>query len=387
VRAFICRGFLAIATSAAALTGAPAAHADGGDLLMAEVLFRDGRDLLAHKDYVRACPKLAESYRLDPATGTLLALALCHEGQGKLASAWGEYVDAASRSRVERRPDRESAARARAADLGSKYSTLTIVLGDGTAVPGLEIRRNGAVVAPAWLGTAIPVDGGTITVDAAAPGHPSWRIQVAIAGVGDHQTLVVPSLDAPAAPVRTPAPPAAPTPAPRAVATPAPAPEPPPSETVAAAPPPATPFMPPPSAAPVTSPTEAPSPPLATPGFVGHRGLTPLQVGGVVLTAVGVAGAGVGAAFGIVAMQKNHDSHSQCVGDLCTDAGKQSRKDAMTAGNVATAAIIAGPVVAAVGVALIVLGRHGEAPATPASIQALPMVGPGIVGGTLGGVF
>jgi hypothetical protein len=384
VRAFVCTGVLAIATFAAALTGARAARADGGDLLMAEVLFRDGRDLLAHKEYARACPKLAESYRLDPATGTLLALALCHEGQGKLASAWGEYVDAASRSRVERRPDRESAARARAADLGFRYSTLTIVLGDAAAVPGLEIRRNGAVVAPAWLGTAIPVDGGTITIDAAAPGHPSWRTQVAIAGFGDHQTLVVPSLDAPAAPMRTPAPP---SPPPRAVATPAPAPEPSQNQTIEATSPSPAAVTRPPSVAAVPSPNEAAPPPVATPVLVGHRGLTPLQVGGVVLTAVGVAGAAVGGAFGIVALQKNNDSRSQCVGDLCTDAGKRSRKDAITAGNVATAAIIAGPVVAAVGVALIVLGRHGEAPATPASIEALPMVGPGIVGGTLGGVF
>jgi hypothetical protein len=379
----------AVVASAMALTFAAPAAADGGDLLMAEVLFRDGRELLARKDFAHACPKLSESYRLDPATGTLLALALCHEGQGKLASAWGEYVDAASRARSERRGDRESAARARAADLEAKYSTITIVLADGAALPGLEIRRNGVVVAPVWLGTAVPIDGGTVTIDAAAPGHPAWRSQIAIAAYGDHQTVVVPSLDAAAAPVRAPAPAPPPAaPAPRAVLAPTTAPG-----TVAPAEPPGA-FAiagPAPADASATAPA-APASVAATPALgssrASHHGLTPLQVSGIVLTAVGVAGVGVGAGFGLVAMQKNSDSHSQCMGDLCTDTGKQSRKAAVDDGNVATAAFIAGPIVAAIGAAMIIFGRHTEAPsATAASVQALPLLGPGVVGGSLSGEF
>jgi hypothetical protein len=370
-----------------ALTVAAPAAADSGDLLMAEVLFRDGRELLARRDYAHACPKLAESYRLDPATGTLLALAVCHEGQGKLATAWGEYVDAASRARAERRTDRESAARARAADLEAKYSTITIVLAEGAALTGLEIRRNGVVVAPVWFGTAIPIDGGPLTIDASAPGHLAWRGQFAIAGYGDHQTIVVPSLDAVSGPVRAPVA----APAPRAIGAPVPAPvaaapDEQPAAPAVAAPEPAAPS---PAAPGPSARTFASATPALDSTRTSRQGASPVQIAGIVLTTVGVAGVGVGGAFGWIAMQKNHDSHSQCIGDLCTAAGKQARKAAIDDGNIATAAFIAGPVVAAVGAAMIIWGgHHGEAlPAATASVQALPLIGPGVIGGSLSGDF
>src|SRR4051812_24565538 len=58
-----------------------------------QALFDEGRRLLEAGNYVEACAKLDESYRLDAAAGTLLNLALCHEQQGRSASAWFEYHD------------------------------------------------------------------------------------------------------------------------------------------------------------------------------------------------------------------------------------------------------------------------------------------------------
>src|SRR4051794_10074481 len=89
------------------------AHADAADEARAEQLFRDGKARLASGDHAHACPMLAESYRLDPASGGLLALAVCHEREGRLASASREFAEVAARSHAESRPDREQAARER----------------------------------------------------------------------------------------------------------------------------------------------------------------------------------------------------------------------------------------------------------------------------------
>jgi hypothetical protein len=359
---------------------ATSAHAETGDVVVAEALFRDGKELLAQKDYARACPKLAESFRRDPASGTLLALAMCHEREGKVASAWGEYADVASRSKLEGRTDREKAARAKAVELEPRVSKLTISISpDYGDTAGLEVTRNGVAVASALLGTALPVDGGTQIIEAVAPGKKKWRAQVALASAGDRQMITVPKLDDEGDAPRAVARPAAPSPRPVAVPEPAPKPTKQESSTEAA---PATQSS---EAATDVADSIAPAPDADT-----RRGLTAWQRIGIGTAGAGIVGLGAGAFFTFRAVSKNNDSKSGCYGDMCLPAAKQDRLDARSAGNLATIGFVAGGALTAAGVVMYIVGRRPPAASTasePRTIEAVPLAGGDTLGAALRGSF
>jgi tetratricopeptide (TPR) repeat protein len=116
------------------------------DPATAQALFDQGRALMKAKNYAEACPKLAESQRLDPGIGTQFHLADCYENQGKLASAWATFLEVASLAAASNQPDREKAAKNRAARLESRLPRLTIVVPAASRVPGLQVTRDGVAV-------------------------------------------------------------------------------------------------------------------------------------------------------------------------------------------------------------------------------------------------
>ncbi len=180
----------ALAGWAAMLTASPQALA--GDPAMAESLFRAGRALMAEGKVDQACPKFAESMRLDPAVGALLNLARCHERQGKTASAWAEYLEAATMARATGQLDRAEGARELAAELELRLSKLAI---DASAVPvGLRILRNGVEIGPAARGVPVAVNPGSYAIEASAPGFRSWSTVIAVGKDGDRQDVMVPPL-------------------------------------------------------------------------------------------------------------------------------------------------------------------------------------------------
>jgi tetratricopeptide (TPR) repeat protein len=171
------------------------------NVALAETLYQQARDLMSEGRYDEACPKLEESYRLDPATGTLLNLASCHEKQGKLATAWFEYSDGITMARRDARPDRVSFAQGRLAELEPKLSKLTIVVPPAADVAGLELELDGARIGPAARGVPTPVDPGTHVVEARAPGRKTFREQVEIGALAEQKTVTLPALEATTSPV------------------------------------------------------------------------------------------------------------------------------------------------------------------------------------------
>ncbi len=184
----------AFAIAFAAASGHAQERAD--NRAMAETLFQHAKRLMAEKHYGEACPKFQESQRLDPAGGTLLNLASCHELDGKLAMAWAEFKEAAAVARRDNRKDRLDVAEQHIAALEPRMSRVAIVMGSGADLPGLAIELDGVALGAASLGTPLPIDGGTHVVTASAPGHNAWHAELRFGMEADSRRVLVPVLSA-----------------------------------------------------------------------------------------------------------------------------------------------------------------------------------------------
>lgn len=300
---------------------------------MADALFREAKVLMHRENYQEACSKLQESQRLDPRDGTLLNLAVCHEKEGKIATAWVEFQEALAAAKAAKRWDRIQLAKRRLKALEGKIPNLTIEVAPGAAVDGFELMRNGVPIAqPVW-GTPIPVDPGEQALEAKAPGMMPWS-NTFVLEVGEDKTVVVPVLEA------------------------EPLPPPPPPE---------------PKPTPKPKPPEGPS----------SRQMTAYVVGGV-----GVVAMGVGTFFGLRAISKSNESDDHCRGTLCDQSGLDLNDDARSAAKVSNIAIGLGLVGVGVGTYLLLTEpdnapeRGAEKPAkgrssadSAARIQLVPVAG------------
>jgi serine/threonine-protein kinase len=307
------------------LTSSVASAADAADAAASEALFNRGRQLMSEGRYAEACPKLAESQRLDPGAGTALNLAECYEKQGKTATAWVTWLEAATLAKQAGQADREDFARGRAKALEGRLPRLLIEVAPNAAVAGLRVTRSGTEVREASFGIALPVDPGEQVVEASAPGYQPWR-GVTKVEPGAQATVRIPQL-VPASATPAPAPSAA-SGAPAPIATPTPA-----SASGAAA-------------------------PAAPPPFVAD---TPPRTGsarrtvGIVLTSVGGGVLALGGVFALSAKSLSDESKDDCRPDnqnLCNEDGVQKRKDAVATGNMATVLAIGGTAILGTGAIL-----------------------------------
>ncbi len=325
-----------LVTGASLLVAEPAAaQVSAQDAAAAEALYDEGTRRMESGDYAGACPKLAESFRLDPALGALLNLAVCRERARQTASAWVTYLDVVARAKAAGDAERATVAQQRADALAPRLPKLRIDLGPAvSALPGLTVTRDGTPVEPGVASTPVPVDPGDHVVVVRATGKAPLEKRVT-AAEGAVAAVAVDAL------------------------TP---------EEEGAAPPPPT------------------RPPEET---AGGGGLTGLQVTGLVMGGVGVVALGVGLAFGAVALGGGSDldtlGYEPEDGSCTSDPEGQCASvydDASSAATLSTVLVIAGGALAATGLVLVIAGGDTSGQET-ARVKLVPSFGGAILRGEL----
>ena len=314
---------------------ATVARAEGAqDKAAADVLFAQGKKLMHEGNYAEACPKFAESLRLDPGIGAMLWLADCYERQGKTASAWGEFQEAAETA-ARQKDGREKVARQHAAALEPKLVRLKVLVPPASDVSGLEIKRDDSVLGrPEW-GTALPVDPGAHVVRASAPGFKEWTTTVEAKPETKALTVSVPKLE------------------------------------------------------------PAPAGQAESAGNAGDRkraGDWPLQrTLALVAVGAGVVSVGAGAVFGFQAKSKLDDSNADghCrADDHCDAIGVQLRSDAKDAATMSTIFFAAGGALIAGGAVLwFTAPTRGPATRSGSRVRVAPAIGRTGGGINVGGAF
>jgi hypothetical protein len=309
---------LAVATSVGLALGAGHARADGpaagaagapGQRPLAEALFREGKKLFKEGKIAEACRKLEESEKLDPAAGTLLNLATCHEKEGRTATAWAEYKSSVEMARKANRPDRAKLAEKGIAALETKLSRLTLTVGGG-APAGLVVKLDGAEMGAGALDVAMPIDPGQHTVQATAPDMLPFEATIDVEPGASSRTFAIPPL------------------------VPAPKPDP---ETVV-------------EVVPATG-----------------RWRMPVGIG---VGAAGLVALGVGIGFGAKALSLGGEAKDKCANNVCTAEGYAAWQDGRAAATTADVMLVVGGVATAAGLVLIVTAPRK--PAAPPTQEAPP---------------
>ena len=275
---------------------------------LASRLFDDASKAMAEGKTEIACPKYAESERLDPELGTLLHLGECYAKLNKTASAWTSFKEASDIA-TQRNDPRASKIRERLTALEKNMSNVVIAVAS-TEPAGLEVRQDGAVVGRAGWGTPIPVDPGEHELTATAPGAKPREVAFTVPDKPQTLTVNLPALELLPANPETQAP------------------------TLGG------PTNPAGTQAANTAPDQSRS------WFSEHQRAVGLVIGGV-----GVVGIGVGSAFGLLAKSTYDKSDPHCSGDHCDSAGHAFRESGLSkamvsdvAFGVGAAALIGGAV-------------------------------------------
>ncbi len=286
---------------AVVVCSAPAV-ADERDVAMAEALFRAAKELQAQGKNAEACPKYEGSYKLDPKPGTMLNLATCHEAAGNTASAWASYAEAASLAARAKQGDRERFAKKKVAELEKKLAYVTYEV---PSSGGVEVTVDGKPLPPAAVGTRVPIDPGDHAIEAHAPAKKAWTSTFTVAGGPSEISVKVPELE----------------------------------DDKAALPP-------------------EPAPAVQPPREASSAGGTQRTLGWITAGA-GVVGLGIGGFFGARTLSEKSTVDSNCTGSFCNSDGLAANDSAKSAATLSTIGFVAGAVLVAGGIVLVLTAPRG----------------------------
>ena len=279
------------------------------DRAAADALFQSARAEFDRGEFASACEKFAESHRLDPAPGTLLNLALCHEKTGRIASAWEGFRQVADMLHDER----VDFARSRSSSLEGRLPWLTLHL-PKEAIDGVRVFRDGIELGSASLGIPLPVDPGSHAIVVEAPGRLRSSRTISI-DEAQRQELTLQL--GPDQPVSTPTLPERPEPAP----------------------------APPPS----------------------HDKTWAWVAGGI-----GVAGVATSLATGALAISSKRTLDAHCIDRRCDDQGLDAASAGRTYATISTVSGIVGVVGLGVGTYLLLSPGTEQHPSTQIEATAMP---------------
>ncbi len=159
----------------------PAAADDDHDKAVAT--FQAARAAIAAGDCASAIPKLEESLAYEPSVGARLSIADCYE-QVDLVAAWRKLQEAAELAAVRNDP-RQEIARDRAAALEPRLSMMHFAYAPaGTDLGGLAVRIDGVLDPLLRQHASIPTTPGAHDIEVSLPHKKTWRGRIVARSAG-----------------------------------------------------------------------------------------------------------------------------------------------------------------------------------------------------------
>ena len=141
----------------------------------AEALFQDGKAALDRGAFDEACPRLADSNKLEPLAGTSYFLGDCEEKRGRIATAWAAFLEA--RQRMDPADERLALVEERINKLAGRLPKLVVRLAPD--IPdSAKMFRGDTEVGRGSIGVSLPVDPGLHVLRVEAEGFEPRAVEI-----------------------------------------------------------------------------------------------------------------------------------------------------------------------------------------------------------------